>query len=81
MPVSSTGMVSIASWLVGKLKARSPKHAVGSSRQLRTLVREEIEDPLAMELIGNDGEEVRVVLVDEGIQFERSMPAPPQILA
>ncbi|WP_309570187.1 hypothetical protein, partial [Deinococcus sp.] len=64
-----------------KLKARSPKHAVGSSRQLRTLVREELEDPLAMELIGNDGEEIRVVLGEEGIQFERSMPAPPQILA
>ncbi len=72
---------AIASWLVGKLKARSPKHAVGSSRQLRTLVREELEDPLALELIHYDGEELRVVLGDEGIQFEHSNSMPPQILA
>ena len=73
---------AIASWLVGKLKARSPKHAVGSSRQLRTLVREELEDPLAVELLGNSGEELRVVLGDEGIQFEKGEePAARQILA
>jgi ATP-dependent Clp protease ATP-binding subunit ClpC len=72
---------AIAAWLVGKLKARSPKHAVGSSRQLRTLVREEIEDPLALELIGSVGEELRVVLGTDGIQFERGTTAPPQILA
>lgn len=73
---------AIAQWLVGKLKARSPKHAVGSSRQLRTLLREELEDPLALQLIGNDGAEIRVVLGDEGIEFERGeQTAPPQILA
>ncbi|MEW6422038.1 MAG: AAA family ATPase, partial [Deinococcota bacterium] len=72
---------AIAAWLVSKLKARSPKHAVGSSRQLRTLVREEIEDPLALELIGSAGEELRVVLGQDGIQFERGKAAPPQILA
>ncbi|WP_407571290.1 ATP-dependent Clp protease ATP-binding subunit [Deinococcus altitudinis] len=72
----------IAEWLVGKLKARSPKHATGSSRQLRTLVREEIEDPLASELIGNDdGEQVRVTLNDSGLSFERGSKAPQQILA
>ena len=72
----------IAEWLVGKLKARSPKHATGSSRQLRTLVREEIEDPLAMELIGNDdGEQVRVLLSEAGLSFERGAKAPQQILA
>ncbi len=72
----------IAEWLVGKLKARSPKHATGSSRQLRTLVREEIEDPLALELIGNDdGEQVRVKLTEAGLSFERGAKAPQQILA
>ncbi|WP_291425696.1 ATP-dependent Clp protease ATP-binding subunit [Deinococcus sp.] len=73
---------AIASWLVGKLKARSPKHAVGSSRQLRTLVREELEDPLALELIGSDNRELRVVLGEEGIGFEKGEEAAArQILA
>ncbi|MFC6803087.1 AAA family ATPase, partial [Deinococcus caeni] len=73
---------AIAAWLVGKLKARSPKHAVGSSRQLRTLVREELEDPLALELTSNHGEELRVVLGEGGIQFEKGEEAASrQILA
>ena len=42
---------------------------------------EEIEDPLALELIGSVGEELRVVLGTEGVQFERGKAAPPQILA
>ncbi|MGI8747376.1 MAG: AAA family ATPase, partial [Deinococcus sp.] len=77
----------VAAWLVGKLKARSPKHATGSSRQLRTLVREEIEDPLALELIGSErdsergNERVRVRLGSEGVTFERGVKSPPQILA
>ncbi len=72
----------IARWLVGKLRARSPKHAVGSSRQLRTLVREELEDPLALELIGVDeNTALRVLLGPDGIRFEKGKTAPPQILA
>ena len=72
----------IAAWLVGKLKARSPKHATGSSRQLRTLVREEIEDPLALKLVSNDdGEQIRVRLNADGLSFERGIINPPQILA
>lgn len=71
----------IAAWLVSKLKARSPKHAVGSSRQLRTLLREELEDPLALELIDHDGEEVQVLLGDDEILFERVDVPTPKILA
>ena len=62
---------ALAAWLVAQLKARSPKHAVGSSRQLRTLVREEIEDPLALELLTQGGQELRVVLGEDGVIFEQ----------
>ncbi|MDO4246790.1 MAG: ATP-dependent Clp protease ATP-binding subunit [Deinococcus sp.] len=73
---------AIAAWIVGKLKARSPKHAVGSSRQLRTLLRDELEDPLALALLGAEGRELRVVLGESGIEFEQGDKAtPPQILA
>ncbi len=45
-------------------------------------MRDEIEDPLALELIGNDdGEQVRVRLTDSGLSFERGAKAPQQILA
>ncbi len=71
---------AIARWLVGKLRARSPKHALGSSRQLRTLVREEIEDPLALELV-HEPQELRVTLGPDGLRFERGQTTPPQILA
>ena len=73
----------IARWIVGKLRSRSPKHALGSSRQLRTLVREEIEDPLALELVAaHENEQIRVVLGPDGaVRFERGKTAPPQILA
>ena len=73
---------AIAAWVVGKLRARSPKHAVGSSRQLRTLLREELEDPLALHLIEQDARDLRVVLGEDGIEFEQAeRSAPPQILA
>ncbi|WP_204318327.1 hypothetical protein [Serratia marcescens] len=45
------------------------KHAVGSSRQLRTLLREELEDPLALYLIGSDARDLRVVLGENSIDF------------
>lgn len=45
-------------------------------------MREEIEDPLALELIGSGSEEVRVVLGENGVAFERGEQAVPrQILA
>lgn len=71
----------IAAWLVGKLKARSPKHAVGSSRQLRTLVREELEDPLALELISHEGEELHIKIIDDKLSFEKGAVVEKQILA
>lgn len=71
----------IAAWLVSKLKARSPKHAVGSSRQLRTLIREELEDPLALELIEDDAVEVQVLLGEDEILFEQVKNPSPKILA
>lgn len=72
----------LAPWLVGKLRARSPKHAVGSSRQLRTLLREELEDPLALELVTNAERNLRVTLQDGHVSFESSeKAAPSQILA
>ena len=63
----------VAPWLVGKLKARSHKHALGSSRQLRTLLREELEDPLALELMAAPagGPGWRVVLGEDGLEFKR----------
>ncbi|RTR30704.1 ATP-dependent Clp protease ATP-binding subunit [Deinococcus radiophilus] len=77
----------VAPWLVGKLRARSHKHALGSSRQLRTLLREELEDPLALELMaaapGPDG--WRVVLGEggDGLEFRRDkrVRGKTQILA
>lgn len=71
----------IAAWLVSKLKARSPKHAVGSSRQLRTLIREELEDPLALELIEDDAVEIQVLLGEDEILFEQVKNPSPKILA
>lgn len=71
----------VAAWLVSKLKARSHKHALGSSRQLRTLLREELEDPLALELLTHSGEEVRVSTSKDHLQFERGSAEPWQILA
>ncbi|ADV67172.1 ATP-dependent Clp protease ATP-binding subunit [Deinococcus maricopensis] len=71
----------IPKWLVGKLRARSSKHALGSSRQLRTLVRDELEDPLALELSGDESADLHVALDNEGLKFERKKNAPPQILA
>ncbi|GGI77485.1 ATP-dependent Clp protease ATP-binding subunit [Deinococcus wulumuqiensis] len=73
---------AIAAWVVGKLRARSPKHAVGSSRQLRTLLREELEDPLALYLVEQGARDLRVVLGEDSIEFEQTeRSAPPQILA
>ncbi|MDO4264023.1 MAG: ATP-dependent Clp protease ATP-binding subunit [Deinococcus sp.] len=75
----------VAPWLVSKLRARSHKHALGSSRQLRTLLREELEDPLALELMaaapGAGG--WRVVLGEEGLEFRRDkrVKSKTQILA
>ncbi len=71
----------VAAWLVSKLRARSPKHALGSSRQLRTLVREEIEDPLALELLAHGDEEVRVGIGTDHLTFEHGKPEQTQILA
>ncbi|WP_034338401.1 ATP-dependent Clp protease ATP-binding subunit [Deinococcus misasensis] len=62
---------TVAPWLVSKLKARSSKHALGSSRQLRTVVREEIEDPLALELL-EDGSELTVTVKDNHLTFDRA---------
>ncbi|MBB6098453.1 ATP-dependent Clp protease ATP-binding subunit ClpC [Deinobacterium chartae] len=67
-------------WLVSKLKARSSKHALGSSRQLRTIVREELEDPLAFELMGAEGE-ITVSVQDGKIVFGRAASLDKQILA
>ncbi|PYE56403.1 ATP-dependent Clp protease ATP-binding subunit [Deinococcus yavapaiensis] len=72
----------VAAWLVSRLKARSNKHALGSSRQLRTLVRDEIEDPLALELVAlGDEANIHVKLSNEGLVFERQDLASAQILA
>lgn len=71
----------VPEWLVSKLKDRSPKHALGSSRQLRTLVRDELEDPLALELIGHEGEEMRVIVDDDKLSFEKGPVKAQQILA
>jgi ATP-dependent Clp protease ATP-binding subunit ClpC len=59
---------SVAPWLVKRLSARSPKHAKGSSRQLRTLLREEIEDPLAQQPIGA-GSELRIHVESDRLLF------------
>ncbi len=67
----------VAPWLVSKLKARSHKHALGSSRQLRTLLREELEDPLALELMAAPPEASlwRVFLGEEGhLEFRCEAP-------
>ncbi len=79
--LSVTFEPGVAAWLVSKLKARSHKHAVGSSRQLRTLVREEIEDPLALELLAHSGDEVRVGIGAEHLTFEHGKAEQLQILA
>ncbi|MCY1702364.1 ATP-dependent Clp protease ATP-binding subunit [Deinococcus sp. SL84] len=77
----------VAPWLVGKLKARSHKHALGSSRQLRTLLREELEDPLALELMaaapGSDGWRVVLGEAGDGLEFRRDkrVKGKTQILA
>lgn len=65
----------IAPWLVSKLKARSAKHALGSSRQLRTLVRTEIEDPLALELVQTETP-LEVSLIHGELSFGHPLNSP-----
>ena len=68
----------IASWLVGKLKGKGPKHAAGSSRQLRSLVRDEIEDPLALELM-EAGNFLTVHVQEDKVKFERGVAVDPVV--
>ncbi|WP_333659986.1 AAA family ATPase, partial [Meiothermus cerbereus] len=55
---------SVASWLVGQ----APKQ--GSTRILRNLIREKIEDPLSLELLSRPGRTLFVTLKDGEIAFE-----------
>ena len=68
--------------MVAKAGAGSTSSAVGSVRQLRTWLRAEIEDPLALYLVEQGERDLRVVLGEDSIEFEQTeRSAPPQILA
>jgi ATP-dependent Clp protease ATP-binding subunit ClpC len=54
----------VASWLV----EQAPKQ--GSTRILRNLIREKIEDPLSLELLSRPGRTLFVTLKDGEIAFE-----------
>ncbi|MGK0618273.1 ATP-dependent Clp protease ATP-binding subunit [Meiothermus cerbereus] len=55
---------SVAAWLVGQ----APKQ--GSTRILRNLIREKVEDPLSLELLSRPGRTLFVTLKDGAIAFE-----------
>lgn len=70
---------ALAPWLVEQLEAGGLQ-AAGSSRRLRSVLREQIENPLALELLEHDAGEIQVTLGKDGIDFEHVAveAAPPE---
>lgn len=70
---------AIAPWLVKKLQAQSNKHAAGSSRRLRTLVRDLLEDPLSMELM-DATTPITVTIQDDKLHFQQHSATDPELV-
>jgi ATP-dependent Clp protease ATP-binding subunit ClpC len=68
----------VAAWLVAQLKEKTNKHATGSSRRLRTLVRTLIEDPLSIELM-DSGNFITIHIEGNIAKFERGLAVDPEV--
>ncbi len=68
----------VAAWLVSQLKEKTNKHATGSSRRLRTLVRTLIEDPLSIELM-DSGNFITIHIEGNIAKFERGLAVDPEV--